>query len=304
MILFEGVTPDPAYTASLMPFPRSWYISLSLGVGLLVTISSFIIGWLRWPTRPRYTFLGMLVGLWIAYPSLIPGAASDTHPVGYALVVSLPVLVGYIVWTDARHAVVAALRDTVARRFAAGITVVTALFFVSASNYLSFFPDEDVPPETVVDVLSVVYPLVTWQTLEVYLPQVPVFAAMSIGVAILVGTVSLLVGLNALLIGIQWRSQGIASGATVQGTAGPTAVIGACACGCCGPLVAKVAILAAGPSVAAPLYWLFVDPSSPFASVFLVGGIVLFTGSLVHATNTVSSDNGTRVTVSGESDPA
>jgi hypothetical protein len=152
VILFEGVTPDPAYTASSMPFPRSWYVPLSLGVGLSVTLFSFVAGWLRWPTRPRYTFLGMFIGLWIAYPSLVPGAASDTHPVGYALVVSLPVLIGYIVWTDARHAIAAALRDTVARRFAVGITIVTALFFVSASNYLSFFPDEDVPPETVVDV--------------------------------------------------------------------------------------------------------------------------------------------------------
>jgi len=80
--------------------------------------------------------------------------------------------------------------------------------------------------------------------------------------------------------------------------------IGACVCGCCGPLVAKVAILAAGPSVAAPLYWLFVDPSSPFASASLVGGIVLFTESLVYATNAVRADSGARPTVSGESDLA
>lgn len=102
--------------------------------------------------------------------------------------------------------------------------------------------------------------------------------------AILVGIVSLLVGLNALLIGVQWRSQGIASGATVQGTAGPTVVIGVYACGCCGPLVAKVTTLAAGPR--SP-YWLFVDPSSRFASVFLIGGTVLFTNSFVYATNSV-----------------
>jgi len=294
-VLFEGLAPDPTYTAGSMPFPRLWYTPLSLGVGIATAVASLTIGLVRWPTRPQYTFLGILIGLWVAYPSLIPGPASDTHPLGYAIVFSMPLLVGYIVWTDAKGVLRRTLQRPFARRFGLGVGAIAAFFFISASNYLSFFPEQGIPQKVNVDVLPVIYPLVTWQTLEIYLPQVPMFAAMSVGLAILVGTVSVLIGLNAALVARQWRAEGMASGGTAQGTAGPTAFVGSCACGCCGPIVAQVAILAVGPSVAAPLYWLFVDPMSPFASVFLVGSILLFTGSIVYATNSMqTSDSASR----------
>ncbi|WP_434529938.1 hypothetical protein ACODNH_00470 (plasmid) [Haloarcula sp. NS06] len=58
-----------------------------------------------------------------------------------------------------------------------------------------------------------------------------------------------------------------------EGTAGSAAIVGTCTCGCCGPLVAKIAVLAAGPSIAAPLYWVFVDSASPLSAVFIVGSL-------------------------------
>ena len=61
-ILCEGLSPDPSYGAETMPFPRAWYTPLALGIGLFTVIVGFVGGWLRWPTRPRYTFLGMLMG--------------------------------------------------------------------------------------------------------------------------------------------------------------------------------------------------------------------------------------------------
>ena len=61
------------------------------------------------------------------------------------------------------------------------------------------------------------------------------------------------------------------------------AVVGSCTCGCCGPLVAKIAVLAAGPSIAAPLDWVFVDSASPLSALFIVGSIVLFAGSLIYS---------------------
>jgi hypothetical protein len=97
-ILFDLLQPDPTYTASTIPFSRSWYPLLALAVGLSITVVSVVVGWLRWPTQPRYTFLGILMGLWVAYPALIPSPASATHPLGYALVLATPVLVGYILW--------------------------------------------------------------------------------------------------------------------------------------------------------------------------------------------------------------
>ena len=62
-VLFEGLSPDPTYTASSMPFPRSWYEPLGLLTGLSIMVAGLVIGWLRWPSRPRCTFLGILMGL-------------------------------------------------------------------------------------------------------------------------------------------------------------------------------------------------------------------------------------------------
>jgi hypothetical protein len=279
-VLFEGLAPDPTYAARSMPFPRSLYPPLSLLVGLLITVGSLVVGWLRWPTRPRYTLLGVLMGTWIAYPYLVPGTSSS-HPLGYVLVLSTPVLVGYVLRTDAWSVLRAVLCDPAARRFGIGVGVLVCLFFLSVSGYLSFFWEEGAPDETTVAVLPVIYQLVTWPTLEVALPSVPLFFAVSIGVVAVVGLLSVLVGLNAALIARHWRVEE-RTGMT-EGTAGSAAVVGSCTCGCCGPLVAKVAVLAAGPSVAAPLYWVFVDSASPLSSLFIVASIVLFTGSLVYS---------------------
>ena len=285
-VLFEGLSPDPTYTANSMPFPRSWYEPLGLLTGLSIMVASFIVGWLRWPSRPRYTFLGILMGLWISYPYLIPGLASDTHPIGYAIVLGTPVFIGYVIWKDAGRILRAVLRDPVARRFGLGVGVVLALFFVSVTGYLSFFPEDGAPHEVTVVVLPAIYQLVTWPTLEIVLPHIPFFLAVSPGQLIVVGTLSTLIGLNAALIARHWRVEERAGMA--EGTAGSAAIVGTCTCGCCGPLVAKIAVLAAGPAIAAPLYWVFVDSASPLSTLFIVGSFVLFAGSLIYSVEAAS----------------
>lgn len=280
-ILFEGLSPDPTYTANSMPFPRTWYAPLALTVGFLIMLSSLVIGWLRWPTRPRYTFLGVLVGLWVVYPYLLPGPSSDAHPLGYAIVLGTPILVGYVIWKDAASILRVVLRDSVARRFGIGVGIIVSLFFMAVTGYLSFFPEEGIPHEPIFVVLPAIYELVFWPTLEVYLPHIPLFVAISPGQLVIVGILSTLIGLNAALIARHWRIEEEAG--VTEGTAGTAAVVGSCTCGCCGPLVAKIAVLAAGPSIAAPLYWVFVDSASPLGSLFIVGSIVLFTGSIVYS---------------------
>lgn len=289
-ILFDALSPDPTYTARSIPFPRSWYQPLALAVGLSIAVVSVIVGWLRWPTRPRYTFLGLLMGLWVLYPSLLPGPASSSHPLGYVIVLGTPVLVGYIIWTDAGSILLAVMRDPVARRFGIGVGLVIALFFLTITGYLSVFPEEGIPHETRVAVLPVIYQLVTWPTLEIVLPHVPFFLAVSPGHLLIVGTLSALVGLNAALIARHWRVEERAG--LAQGTAGSAAIVGACTCGCCGPLVAKIAVLAAGPAIAAPLYWLFVDSASPLSALFIVGSILLFAGGLIHSVEAARQPDG------------
>jgi hypothetical protein len=280
-ILFEGLSPDLEYGASAMPFPRSWYPAIGLSVGAAAAVGSFIGGWLRWPSRPRYTFLGILLGLWISYPYLLPEPASYYHPLGYLIVLSTPLLVGYVVWTDAGDVLRAVARDRVARRFGIGVGFLMGLFFLSVTGYLSFFLEEEVPHRTTAVVVPAVYQLVSWPTLEVVLPHIPFFLAVSPGQLIIVGTLSALIGVNAALIARHWRAQERAG--FTQGTAGSAAIVGTCTCGCCGPIVAKVAVLAAGPSIAAPLYWVFVDNASPLSALFLVGSVVLFTGTLLYS---------------------
>jgi len=280
-ILFEGLSPDPTYTARSMPFPRSWYQPLALSVGTAIAVGSLLAGRIRWPNRPRYALAGLLLGLWIAYPYLVPGSASDTHPLGYAIVLVTPILVGYVLWIDAGDAIRTALRDRVARRFGIGTAVVLLLFFFGVTGYLSFFPEDGAPHEITVAVLPTIYQLVSWPTLEIAIPHIPLFLAVSPGQLLILGTLSGLIGLNGALIARQWRAE--ARAGLTEGTAGSAAVVGTCTCGCCGPLVAKIAGLVAGPAIAAPLYWVFVDPMSPLSALFVVGSQLLFAGSIIYA---------------------
>lgn len=280
-ILFEGLTPDQLYTASSMPFPRSWYPPLALSIGLSIAVLSFIVGGLRWPDRPRYAVFGLLMGLWVSYPYLVPGPGSSSHPIGYALVLGTPLLVWYIIRRDVWDVLREVLRDPVARRFGIGVGGLVGLFFMAVSGYISFFFEDGSPQETEVVVLPVNYQLVTWPTLEVALPQIPLFFAVSVGILTVVGLLSVLVGLNAAVVARYWRIEEQAG--MTEGTAGTAALVGACTCGCCGPVVAKVAVVAAGPSIAAPLYWVFVDGASPLGSLFVIASIALFTGSLVYS---------------------
>lgn len=120
-----------------------------------------------------------------------------------------------------------------------------------------------------------------WPTLEVLLPQVPLFFAISIGVITVVGLLSVLVGLNAALIARYWRAEEQAG--IAENTTKSAAILGTCTCSCCGPLVSQISLLVAGPTVAAPVYWVFVDAASPFTSIFIISSILLFTGTLVYS---------------------
>jgi hypothetical protein len=278
-ILFDGLSPDPTYTASTMPFQRSWYQSIGMVVGLSITVLSLIVGLVRWPTRPRYMSFGILAGAWIVYPYLLPGGSTRNH-LGYALVLGLPVLVGYILWKDTWGVLHSVLRDRISRRFGIGTSAIAALFFMSTTGYLSFFWEAGVPRERIIVVLPVEYQLVQWPTLEVVLPSIPLVVALSGGIVAVVGLLSVLVGLNAAVFARQWQ---LGEGAgVVQSTAGSGGVLGICTCGCCGPLVAKISLLAAGPAISAPLYWVFVDTSSPLSTLFIVASVILFTGTLVY----------------------
>ena len=292
-ILIVQLSPIDEYSASSMPFSRSLYPLISLTIGFSIVIGSTLLGQFRWPTRPRYTALGILLGLWVAYPALIRGPAEYEHPLGYVIVLTVPLTVGYIVWRDGRDVLAQVWQDTVARRFGLGIGAVMLLFFVFSTGLVSFVPEEGVVNgHDVLDVPAFIHtqpfasPLVSWPAVEVWLPQIPMSAAISLGVLLMIVLLGGLVAINAMLMAYQWY---YASGSSsTQSTAGAAALVGPNACGCCGPMFAQLGVVLLGPSAAAPLYWLFVDFSSPVGSFFFVASVGLLTGGFVYAADTFS----------------
>ena len=281
-VLFTQLATATEYTASSIPFPRTWYEPIALLLGSVVMTGSLLLGRLQWPTRPEYSILGIELGLWIAYPALV-GMGEYTNPLGYVLVLSVPVTVGYILWQDCAGAIRSVLQDRTARRFGGGVALTAGLFFMFAAGFFSFVPEEglNAPQTATVTTLPTLFPLVTWPTLEWFFPTIPFVGMLSVGVLVVVGTLGGLIGLNAAIIARLWTS-GEQTEVT-ESTVGTAAFIGANACSCCGPIIGQFVILVAGSSAAAPIYWLFVDLASPAGTLFLVTSIALLTGSLLHA---------------------
>lgn len=294
-IIIVQLSPIDEYSASSMPFPRAWYPIITLTVGLSIVVASTLLGKLRWPTRPRYAGLGILLGLWIAYPALFQEFNSYYNPVGYAIALAVPSTVGYIIWRDGRDVLGHIWQDTITRRFGLGIGAVMLLFFVFSTGLVSLVPEDGLMNgQEVMDVPAFIAtqpfanPLVIWPAVEVWLPQIPLSAAVSLGVLLMIVLLGGLVTITAMLAAYQWRHTGGSNSA--QSTAGAAALVGPNACGCCGPMFAQLAVVLLGPSAAAPLYWLFVDFSSPIGSFFFVASVGLLTGGFVYSADAFSLD--------------
>lgn len=294
-IIIVQLSPIDEYSASSMPFPRFWYPIISLAVGFSIVVASALLGKSRWPTRPRYSVLGILLGLWVAYPALIRGAETYHHPAGYVIALAVPLTVGYIVWKDGSDVLKGVWQDAVSRRFGMAIGTVMLVFFVFSTGLVSLVPDEGLMGgHEVMDVPAFIHtqpfasPLVTWPAVEIWIPQIPLSAGISVGVLLMISLLGGLVTINAMLAAYQW-CYATGTGST-QSTAGAAALVGPNACGCCGPMFAQLAVVLLGPSATAPLYWLFVDFSSPVGSFFFVASVGLLTGGFVYAADTLSFD--------------
>jgi hypothetical protein len=297
------LSPVESLAASQPPLSQVWFGALTLGIGLAIVVGSLVVGRMRWPDRPRYAALGMLLGLWVTYPIISPG--SLTNPLGYLLALAVPGAVGYLLWRDGRGLLVRALADRVARWFGVGTGVLAALFFMFSMGMLTFVPEYGRGVnlrESFVTTAQVANPLVYWPAVEFhfhdFLGAVPLSGVVSVGMGLLVGLVAVLVGLNAALLAYQWRANtaehGSASsrprtddtaGGGPEATAGSAAVAAPNACCCCGPVLAEMVVVSAGPAAAAPLYWLFVDLASPLGALFFVTSVGLLAGNLVRAGN-------------------
>lgn len=294
-ILLVELSPIDTYSTSSMLLPRAWFLPLALGFGLVLMVTSLILGLTRWPTRPRYMGLGVLLGLWIAYPALIRGFDTYYHPIGYVIALAVPMTVGYIIWRDGRDILREVVKDRVARRFGIGVGGVVTVFFMFSTGLISFVPEDGVingvesaSAPGFIAIAPAANPLVMWPAVQIWIPEIPFSGFISVGTLLIVGLLGGLVAVNASVAAFQWL---YADGSgSKQSTAGAAALVGPNACGCCGPMFAQLAVVLVGPPAAMPLYWLFVDLSSPVGALFFVGSVALLTGGFVYAVHTLAPD--------------
>ena len=280
---YEWLTAEPV-------IPRTLHEPLLLLLGGAIALASVLVGQVRWPTRPRHAGLGVLLGVWVAYPGLgVFGIYTPTNPLGYAIVLSLPVAVGYVLWRDARGVLGTIYADRTARRFGVAVGLLGAVFFLFSAGMATVVPDDGVGlswSSGFVTTLPTLGPLVLWPSVEVWAPSVPFAGMVSIGTAVLLFVLGGLLGLNAAVFAHQW---GTAAGATSPTTAGAVGLAAPQACCCCGPLLSQLAIVTLGPSAAAPIYLLFADPSSSIGSLFFVASVAILAGTLVYAAESTAS---------------
>lgn len=264
------------------PTTLEWYPLLAGIVGTSILTASLLGGVVRWPNHPRYTLLGMLFGLWVLYPAVMP-RSGYTNPLGYLLVVAVPLVVGYIFWRDVSPAVI----DQFSRHVGSVVAVLFTIFFLFSAGLFTVNPDDGVngPTDAFLTTASFVNPLVVWPAIEFYLPSIPLSGALSIGTVTVIGLLVALIGTNTALMTTVWQRD-IKLSSTV-GAGGTVATTGATACCCCGPAVYAIASAILGMS-ASPLYWAFLAPSSPLGALFFVGAVTLLTGSSVRLTRSLN----------------
>ncbi|MFH5797901.1 hypothetical protein [Haladaptatus sp. CMAA 1911] len=274
------LSPVQTLRASQEPIARQWYQPLTLALGTMIAVGSLVAGRLRFPERPRYAGLGMALGTWVAYPTVMSSVGAATNPVGYALVLGLPVGVGYILWRDAREPLSRVFSNGKARWFGVGTGVLASLFFAFSMGMVTFVPEHGIgiPKGSFVTTAQVANPLVYWTAVEFGFPSVPISGVFSTGLLIQIGLVGVLVGLNGGIIANQWL--GDARTGSTGAASGTAAVAAPNACCCCGPVISELAVVSVGPSAAAPLYWLFVDLASPVGALFFVVSVGLLVGNL------------------------
>lgn len=259
------------------PTLHEWYPILAGGVATLIVTGSVLLGIWKWPTRPEYTALGVALGLWVGYPALMPNNGYQ-HPLGYLLVIVVPLVLGYIVWHDIWPVVRSAGVDALARRVGSIVAGMFGVFFLFSAGLFTVNPEQGVnsPSEAFVTTAQFANPLVVWPAVEFYLPSIPLAGAMSIGTTILIVILVGLIGLDATLLTAVWRQDLELSSS--GGVFGGLATTGATACCCCGPAVYAVASVFFGVS-ASPLYWAFMDPASPLGALFFVAAVSLLVWS-------------------------
>lgn len=260
----------------------SIYPLLSLVVGGLLAVGGFFVVRVRYPRHPLYAILCLALGAWIAYPAVLPDQGYR-HPIGYLIVVSVPALVGAILWTEARG-VLQSLRLQ-RRPLGAGVAagLLMSVFFAFSAGTMTLNPDQglNAPTETLITTYNVASPLVIWPAIEWYVAPISFAGYLSVGTLLLMGVLGGLVGLNVAVLAQQWRGASATAGPELY--SGSLALTGATACCCCAPAFYGLLSVVFG-ATATPVYWSFMIPSSPVGSSFFAASVLLLLASVLRST--------------------
>ncbi|QPV64026.1 hypothetical protein I7X12_05195 [Halosimplex litoreum] len=250
---------------------------------IVVALGSLVVVRWKWPERPRYVGLGLLLAAWIAYPTLLPQEGL-TNPLGYLLAAAVPAAVLYVFYRDAGPSFPGVLTARVPGVVAVVTFGLFGVFYLFSAGTLSVNPDltADMVGQGFVTPYQVASPLVYWPALEFYFPAIPLSGYVSLGSLLLVAILGGLVASNAALAARQLTTAGSLD--SPQAIVGTITTAGATACGCCAPAVYGAAGALFG-AAATPVYWAFMDPSSPVGGLFFAASVLILTGSAVRASH-------------------
>ena len=265
----------------------SWASSggiVNVAVASLLALGSLVVVRWRWPERPRYVALAFVLAVWIAYPVVMPGSGL-TNPLGYLVVFAVPVTIVYVFARDGGDRLVRALSDRISRAVTAATFLLFSVFFAVSAGTVTLNPDVTARTagEAFVRLHPVASPLVYWPAVEFYFPSIPAAGYVSVGSALLVAVLGGLVALNAGLVTRQWQTGGTPD--SPEAMLGAITSSGATACCCCAPAF-YAAIGGVFGTAASPVYWAFLDPTSPVGGLFLAASVLLLVGSAIRYVDT------------------
>ncbi|MFH5800965.1 hypothetical protein [Haladaptatus sp. CMAA 1911] len=263
------------------------YPVLSILLAGALSIGGFLFVRFKYPTKPQYAVLCLLLAGWIGYPTVMPNQGYYS-PLGYGLVLGLPFLIAYIIWTDARGVLQSLRLQTIPKVVGVGAGLLMSIFFAFSAGTMSFSPDTGInaPTKAFLIPYQVASPLVVWPAVEWYFPSIPFTGYLSVGTLVLMSILGGLIGLNAAVVVQQWSTAGSVAGK--QLFSGSLAASGATACCCCAPAFYGALSVLFGTAVT-PVYWSFMIPSSPVGSTFFAASVLLLLGSVLQSTGAPQS---------------
>lgn len=277
--------------------PPAWVAplgALAAFVTMLLLGAVALAHWSRPASGPRshrWLPVAQLLALWVLLGSLQSATAQTTGTPGALLALGYIVLplalasVWVYVFVSFGPVLGLVLRHGRYRRLAVVIAVAFAGLFLWGSNLIGVPEHDDLPPEGAADAflaLSSAYgPLAIWPNVEFWLPELRLFGAVSLGVALVVVTIAALTGLTwaSLLFSLTLprRQSRLGRRLGVLAVLGP---VGTNFCCCCAPAVYPLLSFVLGATTASSLGAWLVGSSSPFYNPAQVGMIALLLAAI------------------------